>query len=566
MQKIDPTEELKSGEGTGGPRALLRHLRWIALGVLALLLLVLLPPFINVNRFQRRIATSISGSLGRPVHLDRVSLSLLPLPGFTLENFVVSEDPAFGSEPIIRANEVRATLRISSLWRRRVEFSTISFTEPSVNLVHMPDGKWNIESILLQASRIAAAPTAQEKAGPAPRFPYIEATGARLNVKEGAEKTPYSLTDAEFALWLPNPEQWRLRLQGKPMRTDTSVSDTGTLRLEAMLGRARSLGEVPIELTGSWRGAPLGEASKILFASDAGWRGDLALETTIKGTMDSSVVVAQLRLNDARLAEFVPEQALAVDLECRGQATQLFHSLTQVRCSWPPGEAQGKATLAVSGSVPDVRQWRASTLEAGVSDVPASALVAGWHVVSTRVPAGVAASGTLTGSLSFDGLKDGQAQAGRWAGELVLANASLKTATDGPSLVTGDVALRSPERPTMDPRGRRRHASPTPPASEFLLEPVKLALGGKEPALMDGRVDESGYMLHLTGMASTARLLALAKAVPQIGDGLPEALPTDRAAGPFRVDLTATRQWGEAQVWRDNTARPVAPSRKRPRR
>ena len=30
---------------------------------------------------------------GRPVHLDRVSLNLLPLPGFILENFVVEEDP-----------------------------------------------------------------------------------------------------------------------------------------------------------------------------------------------------------------------------------------------------------------------------------------------------------------------------------------------------------------------------------------------------------------------------------------------------------------------------------------
>ncbi|HEX7158206.1 MAG TPA: AsmA family protein, partial [Edaphobacter sp.] len=192
------------------PRSLRRRLAIASVVVLVLLVLVLLPPFINVNRYQRRIAASISGSLGRPVHLDRVTLSLLPLPGFTLENFVVSEDPAFGYEPIIRANEVRATLRLSSLWRGRVEFSTIHFTEPSVNLVHRPDGKWNIEGILLQASRVAAAPTAQEKAGPAPRFPYIEVTGARLNLKQGAEKTPFSLADADFALWLPNPEQWRL--------------------------------------------------------------------------------------------------------------------------------------------------------------------------------------------------------------------------------------------------------------------------------------------------------------------------------------------------------------------
>src|SRR5271163_1424806 len=154
---------------------LFRRFLFVYLLLLAILLLALIPPLVNVNRFQRRIVTSIGDSLGRPVHLDRVILNLLPLPGFTLENFVVDEDPAFGSEPVIRANSVRATLRLSSLWSRRVEFSTISFTEPSVNLVHTAAGKWNLESILFHAAHVTAAPTDQKKAGPAPRFPYIEA-------------------------------------------------------------------------------------------------------------------------------------------------------------------------------------------------------------------------------------------------------------------------------------------------------------------------------------------------------------------------------------------------------
>ena len=98
---------------------------WAALGALVLLLLMaLLLPYLNVNRFQRRITQSISESLGRPVHLDHVTVNLLPVPGFTLERFVVSEDPAFGAEPTIRAESVRATLRVSTLWRRRIEIGT----------------------------------------------------------------------------------------------------------------------------------------------------------------------------------------------------------------------------------------------------------------------------------------------------------------------------------------------------------------------------------------------------------------------------------------------------------
>src|ERR1700733_1468344 len=84
MQEIDPTYEQDEASEPISPRGL-RRLLYLALAALLLLLLVLLPPLISVNRFQRRIATSIGDSLGRPVHLDKVSLNLLPLPGFTLK-------------------------------------------------------------------------------------------------------------------------------------------------------------------------------------------------------------------------------------------------------------------------------------------------------------------------------------------------------------------------------------------------------------------------------------------------------------------------------------------------
>lgn len=563
MQKIDPSTsieprpelplEAQPPETPGIPYSWRRRLGVALMVVLAVVMLALLPPLVNVNRFQRRIATSISNSLGRPVHLDRVTLSLLPLPGFTLENFVVSEDPAFGSEPIIRANEVRATLRLSSLWRGRVEFSTISFTDPSVNLVHTPEGKWNIESILLQASRISAAPTAQAKAGSAPRFPYIEATGARLNLKQGVEKTPFSLVDADFALWLPDPEQWRLRLQGRPVRTDTSVSDTGTLRLEATLGRASSLEQVPLELNGSWRGAPLGEATRVVFGRDAGWRGELLLETSIRGKMGKSTVETRLRVNDARREDFVPEQPLTVDLACRGEATQLFHSFAEVRCDWPPGGGGGQKVV-IAGAMPDVRAWRASKAEAGIADVSARSLLGWWHVLSSRVPAGLAADGILSGSVSYVGIQGD----GRWDGALVITGAKLRSGGD--LLVDSDITLHSVEEPTLSGRGRKAVLAP---ASGFQLEPVRLDLGGGDPAMLGGHVDGSGYSLHLSGVATRSRLEELAAAIPQLGDDLLQVVPKDSGDKPFRVDLTANRVWSGEQVWHDNT---VVPTPKRVRR
>ena len=301
------------------------------------MLLAVLPPLINVNRFRRQIAGSISGSLGRPVHMDAVTLNLLPVPGFTLENFVVGEDPSFGWEPVLRANSVRARLRLGSLWRRRVEFSRISLTDASLNLVHRADGRWNVEGILLQASRIRAAPTAQAKAGEAPRFPYIEATGARVNVKMGLEKMPIALTEGEFALWLPRPEQWRVRLEGKPARTDTASTDTGTVLVQGTLGRAETRAEVPVELTADWSGAPLGGVSRVLLGEDAGVRGEMRLRASVVGTVGDNRVDSRLELRGVRRAEFFPARTLDIDLGCKARGLDALHRLSGVECAWPDG-------------------------------------------------------------------------------------------------------------------------------------------------------------------------------------------------------------------------------------
>ena len=536
----------------------LRRLLYLALAALAVLLLVLLPPLISVNRYQKRIATSISDSLGRPVHLDKVTLNLLPLPGFTLENFVVDEDPAFGSEPVIRANSVRATLRISSLWRRRVEFSTISFTDPSVNLVHLANGKWNLESILLHAAHIDAAPTAQKKAGPAPRFPYIEATGARLNLKLDNEKTPISLTDADFALWLPDPQQWHLRIQARPARTDTNVSDTGTIQLEGTLGRAASLGQVPISLRGEWRNVPLGQASLVLLGRDAGLRGDMTLSANAQGTVSNSAIQTRLQLTGARRADFVPAQPLDVDLQCLGTATGDFHGFQDIHCSWPPAGSSDPPTLAISGAIPDIRNPRTAAIEIGTPGLPAATLLDWLHIASSRVPADIAAAGTLTGTLSYhpDSSRP-HPLAGRDAHHQRQPHQSprRRQPRSSPATSPSNPSLRPPP----DPHHKTTPAHRAPP-SGFQLAPTSLALGGKDPATLDGHFDTTGYTLHLTGMASIARLHALAAALPQFGDGLAEVLPTNRAAGPFRIDLTATRPWGAAQTWTDNTAHP-APSK-----
>ncbi|QNI37934.1 AsmA family protein [Edaphobacter albus] len=551
-------------------RGHLRRFRFLYGGIATLVLLFFLPPLVNVSRYQRRIATSISNSIGRPVHFDRISLTVLPLPGFTIDNFVVGEDPAFGYEPIIRANSVRATLRLSSLWRRRVEFSTISFTDPSVNLVHAANGQWNIEGIMLHASQIETAPTAQRRAGPAPRFPYIEATGARLNIKQEQEKLPFSLVEAEFALWLPDPHQWHLRLRARPTRTDSNVSDTGIIELETTLGAAPSLSQIPLNLEGQWRNAQLGEATRVLFGHDAGWRGQMNLTTHIRGTFGESAISTRLRLIDARPADFIPEKPLTTEAECFATATGIFHAFEDLRCSWPPASSSQISSIVLTGNIPNVHLPREASIQITAPKIPGSTLLTWLRATNSTIPQNLAIGGMLTGTLTYGATgsvsQDQPASsANQWQGQLTLDNAAVTTGEAKTPLLSGDVHLESLAHLPL-PHSRNA-VSATGPKQGFTLDPVPLQLGGHDPVLLSGHLDSVGYTLHLAGNATLERLTTLAQAFPPLGKGLLEALPTKSpTTGLFHIDLTATRPWKGTQTWQDNSVHTSKPAKTGQRR
>jgi hypothetical protein len=569
------------------------------------LILAVVPPLLNVSGLQRRVASNIGASLGRPVHFDRLALLLLPLPGFRLERFVVEEDPAFGSEPILRADQVRATVRLSSLWRHRVEFSKISLTDPSVNLVHTPDGKWNLQSILLQASRIQAAPTDQRYAGATYRFPYIEAAGARINLKLDQEKTPFSLIDADFALWLPEAHEWHFRLAAHPARTDTAPVDTGTLHLEGTLGGATAnpdlhnatLAQIPIDLRGNWQNAQLGGLSRLLLGRDVGARGDLTLTFDMLGSIGRAVITTDFSLAHGRRADFVPPHPLALEARCQAVASEAFHAFSEIECHWPPASSSEPSIVVAIGAVPDIGRPQASYAELTLPALPAPTLLEWVRVATPYPPNGLAGTGTLAGVLSWH--PDHPPSQPAWSGELEFSGESLQIpALSSDPIPLGEILLRSA---SPIPSGRQTHSGApsgrllsnggvSPGIQGFELLPISLPLGGRQPATLWGFFDTAGYTLHLDGNADPARLLALGDAIPQLGEGLrpllgplanlpaitegpgpdesdktrshsptkvsllhqPEAHDEARSAtaiGPIRIDLTAVRKWGGPQIW-----------------
>ena len=168
--------------------------------------------------------------------------------------------------------------------RGRLEIARLDLTEPSLNLVHGENGRWNLEALLERTAHIPLAPTGKAKSEPRPGFPYIEATSARINFKNGPEKKPYALTNADFSLWQDSENSWGVRLKAQPFRTDLNLNDTGLLQVSGTWQRADALRDTPLQFSVEWNRAQLGQFTKFFTGNDQGWRGEVLLDVALAGT------------------------------------------------------------------------------------------------------------------------------------------------------------------------------------------------------------------------------------------------------------------------------------------
>ena len=135
-----------------------RRLVWLGLAAAAVLLAILVAaPLVSLNRYKSRITHLMSASLGRPVRLSSVELRMLPRPGFVLSDLTVEEDPAYGSEPVLRASTVTASIRLLSLFTGQLEIGRISVDDATLNLVRADAGHWNLDPLFRTAAAKAGA-------------------------------------------------------------------------------------------------------------------------------------------------------------------------------------------------------------------------------------------------------------------------------------------------------------------------------------------------------------------------------------------------------------------------
>ena len=504
-------------------------------------LFLIRPP---ASRLHDRVLRSIGAALGRSVEVSSVHLRFLPRPGLELENLVIHDDPAFGAEPLLRAPDVTAWLQVTALLRGHIQITTLSFSDASLNLTRNAAGQWNFGDLLQRTSSIAVAPTASAGRALRPHFPYLEASGTRINFKAGTEKTHFALTDAKFALWQESDNTWGMRLRARPIRTDANLTDTGVLSVNGLWQRSAVLHDTPVQFSFAWKQAEIGQISKLLSGNDQGWRGDSEISGEIAGTPVNLKIIADASVDYFGRQDVFGGKDLRLAAHCSTEYNLVGKSLSNLECVAPSGngtlELKGSA-FADSGSEMLFSNYDLRLLAA---DIPAQSLVRFLRHASSHAAAL---------DLTADGRADANLQIIRKSSQLVhvqgagnLQELSLRSISNGADIAVGTVPFSMVYGPTgvgVVRRSRIATKSSVSPAigtsrgqPELEIGPFNLSLGRVKPLQVHASISVSGYEASFRGDAGVRRLLQAARIL-----GIPA--PPVNADGGATVDLGIAGTW-----------------------
>jgi AsmA-like C-terminal region/AsmA family len=500
--------------------------------VLVLLALaIFLPPNINGVRFRDRLAGSLSSALGRQVRIGQVKYRVFPRPGFDIYNLQVMDDPAFSAEPLLMCGKVAADLRLTSLWHGRLEIANLKLTDdaapPSLNVVYSK-GHLNLESLMLRVEQVPSAPTGKRQAEQRPRFPYIEATGGRINLKFGAEKKPFTLTNTDFALWLAAEDVWHVRLEGQPVRTDMNLNDTGTLRMEGDLRRSPGLKQMPLNLSLAWDNAQLGQFTSLVMGRDRGWRGGLRANAQFSGTAANLHIVASAEVNEFRRYDINRNQMPRLTTRCLGD---YIHDSLELKCDTPLQSGGVLLTARWSSDAP-----RDYDVSAVATRVPLSMVTTFARHARRTVPDDLTASGDLNAAFGFhshNGVRN-------WHGTGMTSAFLLQSAAGDKPFAVSPVhfhvgPVENPA-PVFTRKGKQKQQPVSAATDTLTFDSFSVQLGPSTSAQVQATVDSSEYWIGVKGMVPLERLLALGRTT-----GFPSDLGNTTASAV--VDLNISGPW-----------------------
>jgi hypothetical protein len=263
--------------------------KWWKLALTMMALLVAMQICVSLLVRTRRMHTYLTAQLemafGRPVEVGRFAVQLLPTPRLDAEQVTVGEDPAFGNEYFLRADNLSAGLRWTGLLRGHFEFGTLSLSRPSLILVRNNQGRWNLERWLPPPkasaetnTRVYGPPSA---IAPVNQLLKIDFDDGRINFKNINDKLPFAMTGVSGSVDQIVPGRWQLRLGAQPWRSGVVLQSAGTVKVQGDIA-GTSVRLQPAQINVHWAEVSLADLFRLLSGHDHGMRGVFTLDGSLK--------------------------------------------------------------------------------------------------------------------------------------------------------------------------------------------------------------------------------------------------------------------------------------------
>ena len=381
--------------------------RWILVVLSALVAAGALAHFLNADRFRPYIQAALESGLNRPVEiLGPVHLNLFTGLGFTVERVSIGDDPAAGIEPFAYVESMRARIRLTSLLAGKLAFSSLHLDAPSVNVVKMQSGPWNIQPLL--------DPSSSAKAIHPHTIPDIQISGGRLNFKFGDTKSIFYIKDADVDVY-PNPSgQLVIRFSGLPARSDRGAQTFGEISARGLL-RFGGDGENQLSMGLRLERTSVSELVRLFNTRDVGVHGFAIAEAQLSGPLDKIGVTGSLNINDIHRWDLMPSHGEGWTLHYSGLLNLRDHRLNLETIASQGQPQPVSLELGVTDYLSNAR-WGAGI---HFRDLPAASLLETARHMGLPLAPDVVVDGKITGSVAYSN-RDGL------GGELTLNSASVK--------------------------------------------------------------------------------------------------------------------------------------------
>jgi AsmA family len=382
-----------------------RRTLFIALG--AVIVFGLVAPFLRADRLRPRIQAALEAALNRPVHITSgVHLNLFTGPGFTVDDVLIDDDPAAGAEPFAHVESLRARVRLTSLFAGKLAFSSLYLDSPSVNLVKMPSGSWNIQPLLEHS----ASPNSRHQHS----VPDIQIRDGRLNFKFGDTKSVFYISGADVDIYPNEKGDVVIRFSGAPARTDRGSLGFGQLSARGML-RSDPKGEDQLNMGLRLERTAILEVSRLFNGRDLGVHGFAVANARLAGPLSKVGITGDLNITDIHRWDLMPPKGEGWTLNYRGELDLRGHrlDLETAAAEGPAAPVSVKLRVADYLATP---KWAASIT---FQDLPAVSLVETARHMGAPFPAGMQLDGKVEGGIGYSNDSG-------WQGKLALKNASMK--------------------------------------------------------------------------------------------------------------------------------------------